>query len=220
MASAMPGFIFMKEAVLFIDGNNLYHNLKFMQISPGDLDFKKLVDIISRHFNCEIKEVRYYNSIPNINQGKDTYFSHLKFIDDLKKLPKFTIHTRKLQVHSTKEIIREMKNMIHSIKLCNNCKPLVEDKFFSIIGKTKSKEKGIDVMIAVDLVEYAIKNKAEQIILLSGDTDFIHSMEIAKGHNKEVFSVSTFSGYSKELREKFKFFVLTDNLIKYKCLKL
>ena len=89
-------------AILFIDGNNLYHNLKQMNIKPGYLDFQKLVDNIGQYFNKEIKEVRYYNSIPSLKYGKEIYFSHLKFIKELRKLQKFKFYTRKLKVHSTK----------------------------------------------------------------------------------------------------------------------
>src|SRR3989344_4454110 len=106
----MPGFIFskmVKEAIIFIDGNNLYHNLKQMKIKPSNLNFQKLVNLICKGFNIGLKEVRYYNSMPTLRDGKDLYFSHLKFIDELRKIPKFIIHTRKLQVHSTKELLKE-----------------------------------------------------------------------------------------------------------------
>jgi len=94
------------KAIIFIDGNNLYHNLRQMKIKPSNLDFQKFVEIIAKHFNLELKEVRYYNSMPTIRDGKDIYFSHLRFIDDLKNLPKFKVFTRKLQVHSSKELLK------------------------------------------------------------------------------------------------------------------
>jgi len=60
---------------------------------------------------------------------------------------------------------------------------------------------------------------ASSLILFSGDADFIPAMELAKKNNKEVISVSLAKGYSKELREKFKFFVLGKNKIMENCLK-
>ena len=70
----------MKDAIIFIDGNNLYHNLRQMKIKPGNLDFEKFVQVICEFFGVNLKEVRYYNSVPTLRDGKDIYFSHLKFI--------------------------------------------------------------------------------------------------------------------------------------------
>ena len=218
----MPGFIFSrmeKKGIIFIDGNNLYHNLKQMKVKPSNIDFKKLTEFITKHFNLELKEVRYYNSMPTLRDGKDLYFSHLKFIDDLRKIPRFIIYTRKLQVHSTKELLKEKQDLIDSMELCNNCKPIVEQNILDVIGNVKKKEKGVDIMLAVDLVEFAIKNKADAFVILSGDADFIPAMKLVQRNNKEVFSVSLAKGYSRELRENFRFFVLGKNTIMENCLK-
>lgn len=218
----MPGFIFSKmakEAIIFIDGNNLYHNLKQMKIKPSNLDFQKFVNLICKEFNVELKEAKYYNSMPTLRDGKDLYFSHLKFIDDLRKIPKFTIHTRKLQVHSNKELLKEKQELIDSMELCENCKPIVGQNLLDSIGNVKKKEKGVDIMLAVDLVESAIKNKAEILIVFSGDADFTPAMKLAQNNKKEVFSVSLAKGYSRELRENFKFLVLGKNIITENCFK-
>ncbi len=209
----------MKEAVIFIDGNNLYHNLKQMRIKPNNLDFEKFTEFICKHFKVLLKEVRYYNSIPTLRDGKELYFSHLKFIDELKKLQKFSVNTRKLQVHSTKELIKEKKELIESMDLCNSCKPIVEQNMLDIIGNVKKKEKGVDVMLAVDLIDYSINKKSNVLILVSGDADFIPALEMAKKNNSEVLSASLAKGYSREVREKFVFFVLGRNIIMENCLK-
>ena len=190
-----------------------------MKVKPSNIDFKKLTEFITKHFNLELKEVRYYNSMPTLRDGKDLYFSHLKFIDDLKKIQKFIIYTRKLQVHSTKELLKEKQDLIDSMELCNNCKPIVEQNILDVIGNVKKKEKGVDIMLAVDLVEFAIKNKADAFVILSGDADFIPAMKLVQRNNKEVFSVSLAKGYSRELRENFRFFVLGKNTIMENCLK-
>lgn len=209
----------MESAVIFIDGNNLYHNLKQIKFKPNNLDFSKFVNLICKHFNCNIQEARYYNSVPTLRDGKELYFSHLKFIDNLRKIPKFTIHTRKLQVHSTKEIIKEKEELISSMELCDSCEPIVRENLLDSIGNVKKKEKGVDVMIAVDIIEYAIKKKAKQLILVSGDSDFIPSLELAKENGATISSSSVPKGYSRELREKFPFFVVGKNKILDECLK-
>lgn len=190
-----------------------------MGIKPGNIDFQKLSIFICKHFDCFLEEVRYYNSMPTIRDGQDLYYSHLSFIDRLRTLKNFTVLTRKLQVHSNKELLKEKQEWISSLDLCSSCKPIVEQNFLDVIGNVKKKEKGIDVMLAVDLVSYAIKNKADILIVFSGDADFVPAMSLAKENNKEVFSVSLAKGYSRELRENFKFFVIGKNLLIENCLK-
>lgn len=216
----MPGFIFMKKAVIFIDGNNLYHSLKEMKIKPGNLDFEKFVKLISNHFGVEIEEVRYYNSMPTIRDGKDLYFSHLKFIDNLKKLSKFNVFTRKLQVHSTKELLKEKRELIESMDLCSSCKPIVEENILGAVGNIKKKEKGIDILIAIDLVEFAINKKTEVIILVSGDADFIPALELSRNNGIPVVSSFVAKGYSRQLRDNFEFFVVGRNKLNEECLKI
>ena len=89
-----------------------------------------------------------------------------------------------------------------------------------VIGNVKKKEKGVDVLLAVDLVDSAIKKRADYLILLSGDSDFIPALELAKENNGEILSVSLAKGYSRELREKFRFFVLGKNSLMENCFKI
>lgn len=209
----------MKKSVIFIDGNNLYHNLKQMRIKPSNLDFKKLVEFTCRIFKCDLQEVRYYNSMPTLRDGKELYYSHLGFLDDLRKIPRFTILTRKLQVHSTKELLKEQQDLIKSMELCEKCKPIVEENLLDAIGNVKKKEKGVDVLLSVDLVEYAIKNKAETLIVFSGDADFVPAMKLAQENKAEILSISLAKGYSLDLRNNFKFFAIGKNRIMESCLK-
>jgi len=207
------------QTIIFIDGNNLYHNLVEMGIKPSHLDFNKLVNYICEHYSFELKKVIYYNSVPDLKDGKILYYSHLKFIDDLRKLPKFEIKTRKLQIHSTKELLKEKQKLIDSMDLCKICKPVVEETILDAIGNVKKKEKGIDVQLAIDFVENAIDKNAESLILFSGDADFIPAMELAKKKGTRVISSSVPKGYSWELRNKFEFFTIGKRKLIENCLK-
>ncbi len=207
------------EAIIFIDGNNLYHNLIEMGIKPSHLDFEKLTNYICENYNLALKKVIYYNSMPDIKDGKLLYYSHLKFIDRLKKIPNFEIKTRKLQVHSTKELLKEKQKLIDSMDLCSACKPVVEETILDAIGNVKKKEKGVDVQLATGFVENAIDKNAEILILFSGDADFIPAMELAKKKGARVISSSVPKGYSWELRDKFEFFAIGKRKLIENCLK-
>lgn len=50
-------------------------------------------------------------------------------------------------------------------------------------------EKGVDVMLAVDMVDMAHKDEYDLAYLLSGDSDFVPAMRIVQAMGKQVFAV-------------------------------
>ena len=185
------------NTIVFIDGNNLYHNIvKMRGIKPSHIDFKKLSQSICSFFNISWKRSRYYNSVPNVEDNKEVYWKHMEFLKGIEQLPKFEVITRKLQRTSTKELLQEKNEIISNLGLCNKCKPLVETNCADCIGNIKMREKGIDVQIAVDMVEYSIKNKCDAIVLVSGDSDFIPALKLVKNNDTATYSAFLRIGYS------------------------
>ena len=84
-----------RKAIVFIDGSNWYHNSKAL-VKPGNIDFIKLSKFICEHFDLNLNEVRYYNSIPDIADGEEVYYKHIKFLEKLKKQG-IIVNTRKLK---------------------------------------------------------------------------------------------------------------------------
>ena len=117
-----------KSAIIFIDGNNWYHNSKAIIGKPRFINFKKLSDLISEHFNLDIKEIRYYNSIPDIDMGDENYYKHMVFLAKLKKQG-IIVNTRKLKkIKENGKIIRIEKGI--DVMICSDLisKTLVEEK--------------------------------------------------------------------------------------------
>jgi uncharacterized LabA/DUF88 family protein len=81
-------------------------------------------------------------------------------------------------------------------------------------------EKGIDVMIASDMIRKTLVEKECQVcILISGDADFIPSMQIIKEAGYEVIVSCPKSGFSNELRQgEFRYLILKKEDLE-KCLK-
>ena len=207
-------------AIVFIDGNNFYHNLKKIRVNPNHLDFQKLVKFVCNHFECDLKEVRYYNSKPDIRDGQITYYKHMSFLEELKRIPCFVVKTRKLQSHSTKEVLNEKRELVKSLELCSKCKPIVKSYCEDCIGDFKKKEKGIDVMIAIDMVrKLIIDGETDVCILISGDADFIPALRLIEGSDRKVFSVSVVRGYAYNLRNNFECLVLNRTDLNKNCLK-
>lgn len=210
----------VKNAFVFIDGNNFYHNVKKMSIKPSHIDFVKLSNFVCDYFKCKRKLSIYYNSIPSIKDGEKMYYDHIKFLDEIEKLPNFQVKRRKLQRHSTTEILEDKRAIIDSLDYCDKCQPLVETMCFDCIGNVKKREKGIDVMIAVDMINLClIKNKCDFGILISGDADYIHALDLIKNMRKDVATAFVPKGYSYELREHHKYFIIGKNLLIDNCLK-
>lgn len=208
-----------KIAYVFIDGNNFYHNVKQM-IKPSYVDFVKLSDFVCSFFRCKRKLSIYYNSVPSIKDGELMYYNHMKFLSGIKELPKFEVKTRKLQRHSTQEVLEDKRGIIDSLDFCDNCQPLAETMCFDCIGNVKKREKGIDVMIAVDMIDLClIKNKCDFCILISGDADYIHALDLIKNSKKDVATASISKGYANELRTSHKYFMISRNTLIDNCLK-
>ena len=63
-------------------------------------------------------------------------------------------------------------------------------------------EKGIDVQIAVDMIRLAMLKACEEIILVSGDSDYIYAVRFVKDLGCNVFVASFPQGGSAELRNE------------------
>lgn len=209
-----------KNAFVFYDGNNFYHNVKKVRVKASDIDFSKLSEIVCSHFNCLHKRSVYYNSVPDIKDNERMYWRHMKFLNEINELPKFSVKTRKLQKSSTAEILLEKKELLNSLGLCDKCKPIVDANCSDCIGNIKTREKGIDVMIAIDMLNLSvIDKKCDCCILISGDADFVPVLNLIKKHGKSVFSASVTKGYSYGLRKNVPFFILRRDLLLAECLK-
>ena len=168
----MPGVLFSKmvkkRAIVFVDGNNWYHNVKSVVEKPKSVDFRKLAEMIAGRFDLNLVDIRYYNSIPDIELGEEVYYKHMVFLAGLKQ---------KGLLVSTNKLKRIKSN-----------------------GKVIRVEKGIDVMIVVDMIKKTLLEKeCECCVLISGDSDFVPAMRLIKSEGKEVLTTSVLKGYAREL---------------------
>ena len=205
----------VKKAIIFVDANNWYHNVKGW-FKPSDIDILKLADLISKEKNLEILEIRWYVSMPSMEDNPLIYKSQRTFLGHLQK-EGIKIITRKLQRLSTKELKKKGEDLMNSWDLCEVCKPIVEASFLDISDHDQ-KEKGIDVWIAIDMVKEAIKENIDCAVLISGDADFVPAFNLIEEIGKEVLSLSVPRGYSNELRQKFPFLILNREKLN-KCLR-
>jgi len=206
----------MKRAIVFVDANNWYHNVKNYR-EPGEVDIIKIANLICKNKNFHLVEIRWYASIPNIADGGRMYYRHMSFLENLEKKGVKVIQ-RKLQTLSNKEIQKKKTNLIKNLDLCDSCRPIIEAEFLNL-SDIKKKEKGIDVWLAVDMIKYCLMDgKCDVCILISGDADFVPALNLIKQQGKDVLVASVPSGFSKELRDKFEYFIIKRETLN-KCLR-
>ena len=68
-------------------------------------------------------------------------------------------------------------------------------------------QKGVDVQIAVDLVEFAYKQMFDIVVLLSGDIDLLESVKTAKNLGKHVILFGDETVTSEEMKREADFFI-------------
>ena len=205
----------MKNAIVFVDANNWYHNVKKF-FEPGQVDILKLAEFLCKVKGYDLIEVRWYASIPSIMDGEAMYYKHMSFLQYLEKKG-IKVVTRKLQRLSNKEVLQKKKETIDSLDLCENCRPLVESTFLDL-GDLKKKEKGIDIWVAIDMIKFSIIDKVCDVcILVSGDADYVPALDLIRSHKKEILTAMVPFGYSSELIRNFPFFILRKETL-MKCL--
>ena len=152
----------------------------------------ELVKYCKRHLNShgennDLYRIFYYDCMPSnkrifhpflhtqIDLGKtELYTWTIQFLDELKKKRKFAIRLGKLaeeQAHYTirPEIVK---------KLCNGTikyDDLDESSFCLEID-----QKGVDMKIGLDIASMSYKRQVDQIILISGDSDFVSAAKLAR----------------------------------------
>ena len=152
-----------KRAIVFVDANNWYHNVKKL-FRPSDISIVKIANLICNNLRLDLHGIKWYASIPNIEDGERVYYDHMRFLSELKK-EGVKVITRKLQRLSNKEILKKRQELLDSWDLCETCKPIVKESFLEISDHNQ-KEKGIDVWIAIDMVKEAIQGNLDFCILI------------------------------------------------------
>ena len=160
---------------IFIDGSNLEMAVLDSfgkRVLPEPL-VKKLVG------ERRLMGVNYYEAplLPDVN--KQSYNSQQKFFDRLRMNPYFDVRLGR-RVKRDKEYE------------CPEC----SHKFV----KTTYEQKGVDTLIAFDLVALATRNAYDIAILVAGDQDFVRPILEVKMMNKRVENAFTERAWSPILK--------------------
>jgi uncharacterized LabA/DUF88 family protein len=100
-----------KERVaIFIDGSNIYHNLRnlFSDKKPFDFNFEKFVKYLVK--DRELLKVYYYNAPLDITLNKEKYIKQQKFFDKIQRIKDFVFVLCRMQKRKVGgEVVYEIK---------------------------------------------------------------------------------------------------------------
>lgn len=152
----------------------------------------ELANYCKRHLNShgennDLYRIFYYDCAPSskrvfhpflqkqVDLGKsDLYEWTMQFFDELKKKRKFAIRLGKLAEEQAHYTIKPKAVK----KLCSGSldfSSLQESDFCLEID-----QKGVDMKIGLDIASMAYKKQVEQIVLISGDSDFVSAAKLAR----------------------------------------
>ncbi len=129
------------------------------------------------YYDCPPIDKTLYHPLTKKNidlKHSDTYKWTVNFLDELKQKRKFALRLGKLSDNKTGY---NLKPDITK-KLCSGkikIEDLSEQDFDLSI-----EQKGVDMKIGIDIASLAYKHQVDQIILISGDSDFVPAAKLAR----------------------------------------
>ncbi|MFW6107516.1 MAG: NYN domain-containing protein [bacterium] len=161
----------MDHVCIFIDGSNFYHALKRAGL-PTRIDFSKLASALVGR-DRKLMQTFYYNTPrvrpsrtdPDYSTREQQYRDQQRFFGALRFVPNLTLKLGRFQK------IRRAGDDV----TCPSC-----NHPFKVTDSTTYVEKGVDVMLATDLLVHAMKAHYDVAILISSDADYKYAVERAK----------------------------------------
>ncbi len=147
---------------------------KFYTMVHAHVEEKSLYRIL--YYDCYPFEKKILNPITNKNINFKTTEQALfkyQFFEELKRKRKVALRLGEL--HDGRKWSIKPHVMAQLIKGVRTFEELTEDDYYYDL-----KQKGVDIMIGVDIASLAYKRLVQQIVLVSGDSDFVPAAKVAR----------------------------------------
>ena len=129
------------------------------------------------YYDCPPVNKKVYHPLTKtqIDLGKSPHFAWMnKFFEELKRKRKFALRLGRLSEEQCHYLLsaETIKKLCSGRIKIEDLKP--EDFKIDII------QKGVDMKIGIDIASLAYKKQVDQIILISGDSDFVPAAKLAR----------------------------------------
>lgn len=188
-----------QRAILFVDGSNWYHSLRRNSVpGPIELDYAK----ISRKLvgPREWVETRYYIGAVPQSWNHDAYRDQRRFLDRLVKTdPRITIHLGRLEPQpEPNPLAGILRDYVESTT--DEISADARSRLRKLASKHATvmtlKEKAVDVMLAVDMIQLSSEDRYDVAYILSADGDFTPAVESVRAAGRTVYAASPDAGFA------------------------
>jgi uncharacterized LabA/DUF88 family protein len=187
----------INRAFFFVDGSNFYHGLKSAGAkAQGTLSFAKIARKLAGP--REWTGLRYYVGQMKQTDNGTLYAEQRSFIDRQKKLDdRISFHMGRMETRPAKD---GAAAVLHAY--VSSLPTRIDENIYKTLWAIAQEhvdakihvEKGVDVMLAVDLVVLAERDAYDTAYLLSADGDYTHAADFVRSKDKKIFAVSASSG--------------------------
>ncbi len=135
------------------------------------------------YYDCPPISKKVYHPLLNktIDFGRSADFQwSTEFLNELRKRRKFAVRLGLLSENTAQFRLKEdsLKKLIR--------KSISIDDLSEADFEFKVEQKGVDMRIGVDIISMALKKQVQQIILISGDSDFVPAAKQARREGLDV----------------------------------
>ena len=205
----------MKNVIILIDGQNLFYNLKDLQIDERDVLWDKLFasflvpedELIRTYWFRPQKILDTYHSPRNIRNSicyKRFPNYHSAFLSDPASLPpnvQSEIETKALEAEAwlktTKEAFARSEYKYDQISLQFGDIEVVKTGCVKVdpFKKVMIGEKGVDISLAVRMISLSVDKRCDKLILVSGDYDYAEAIKFVKNNMTKIHLVKIHKGF-------------------------
>ena len=205
----------MEKCAIFVDGGYIDALLKRWNDFP--LDYRKFAEKLCEVVHAKLLRVYYYNCLPivrrmykarchNCDAECEIHFEpepHLKvYCEECIKQKGLNINTIKYHRETTRQDedrYRMKKGFYNKLKRF----PRFEVKYgrLQIIGG-EFKQKGVDVLMSLDIADKCFENQIQHAVIVAGDSDFIPAIRRAKNYGAIVHLFCNKKKINRELLDE------------------
>lgn len=205
----------MERALVYIDGNNFFRSHRHLGIRRIDLPA-----LVARLVGKDRRLVRayYYGAIPPRDQNPIAHDRQRKFFDYINFQERMEARVGDLKVERHRvppELLAEISEALSGAEAAPEAARQLERvegalRKYIIEELTEIHEKGVDIQIAVDMLDHAHRGLADVQVLLSGDADFLPVVRHLKDAGRVVEVAGVPGDTAASLREEADKFVGLD----------